>query len=183
MTKNELRDEIRSKRRNLTKDFIKKSSERIAKTVCPILSDATTVMVYLSSFNEPNTMEIIHYLKKIGIKIVVPISNTDTHTISLSYIRDTDDLTKGAYGILEPKFPILANSDDIDAVLVPGIAFSKNGDRLGFGKGYYDKFLADFKGTKIGICYDFQILDDIPSSAHDIKMDVIITEKRIYNDL
>lgn len=182
MTKEELRIYMRTKRRNLAKDYIKNSSKSITEKVCPILKNSSTVMVYLSAFNEPDTTDIIKYLEYNKIKTVVPMSNTDTHTMSLSYISDLDELQRGAYKILEPMSPVEANPNDIDVVLVPGIAFSKTGDRLGFGKGYYDKFLADFTGSKIGICYDFQVLDDIPSFPHDIKMDAIITEKRIYND-
>ena len=173
---------MRTKRRNLTKEFIERSSKRITEKVCPILGSPTTVMVYLSAFNEPDTKDIINYLESNGIKIVIPISNTNTHTISLSYISGLDDLEKGAYGILEPVSPVEVNPKEVDVVLVPGIAFSKRGDRLGFGKGYYDKFLADFTGAKIGICYDFQMVADIPSSPHDIKMNAIVTEKRMYND-
>ena len=182
MTKDELRLKMRELRRNLSPDFICDASNEITNKTLSFIGHPDVVMVYLSAFNEPDTLKIINYLIKDNIKIVVPISNTEDYTLSLSYINDIDNLKKGAYGIYEPITITHASVDEIDIALIPGIAFSKNGDRLGFGKGYYDKFLSDFKGIKIGLCYDFQICDEIPVSSHDIKMDAIITEKRIYND-
>ncbi len=182
MTKEQLRLKMRELRRNISHEFICDASDEITKNTLSFIDKPDVVMVYLSAFNEPETSNIINYLISENIKIVVPISNTEDNTLSLSYITDMDNLKKGAYGIYEPIMINQAFVDEIDIALIPGIAFSKNGDRLGFGKGYYDKFLSDFKGIKIGLCYDFQICDEIPVSSHDIKMDAIITEKRIYND-
>lgn len=182
MTKEQLRLKMRELRRNLSHEFICDASNKITKNTLSFIDKPAVVMVYLNAFNEPDTLNIINYLISENIKIVVPISNTENNTLSLSYITDMDNLKKGAYGIYEPIIVNQAFVDEIDIALIPGIAFSKNGDRLGFGKGYYDKFLSDFKGIKIGLCYDFQICDEIPVSSHDIKMDAIITEKRIYND-
>lgn len=182
MTKEQLRLKMRELRRNLSPDFICDAGNEITKNTLSFIDKPAVVMVYLNAFNEPDTLNIINYLISENIKIVVPISNTENNTLSLSYITDMDNLKKGAYGIYEPIIVNQAFVDEIDIALIPGIAFSKNGDRLGFGKGYYDKFLLDFKGIKIGLCYDFQICDEIPVSSHDIKMDAIITEKRIYND-
>ena len=81
-----------------------------------------------------------------------------------------------------PKTNITVPIHEIDTILVPAVAFSRSGDRLGFGKGYYDKLLMNFKGTVIGIGYDFQVIDELPSLPHDIRMNKIITEKRIYDD-
>lgn len=182
MTKDEIRISMREKRRQLTDDFILKSSDAITEKVIPIIKSLKCVMVYMASFNEPDTLTLIKHLTDNDIKVVIPVSSTSDCTIIPSYISSFESLRKGAYGIYEPQIVQEANIDEIDVVLVPGISFSKSGDRIGFGKGYYDKLLADFKGTKIGICYDFQMINEIPSSPHDIKMDMIITEKRIYND-
>ncbi len=182
MTKDELRTYMRQKRRELTDDFKVTSSSLIMQSIIPFISQLNCVMIYLSSFNEPDTSMLLSYLIDKNIKIVVPVSNTDDNTIIPSYISNIDDLHKGAYGIYEPKTINQANIEDIDLVLVPGIVFSKSGDRIGFGKGYYDKLLENFEGLKIGVCYEFQIVDEIPSSPHDVKMNMIVTEKRVYND-
>lgn len=183
MTKEEIRDFIKSKRRELTKNIIAEKSRIITDTVFQLscYKAAKTVMTYISSFNEPSTFEIIRDVIK-HKQLVVPVSNTDDFTIIPSYLRSENDLVKGAYGIYEPKKILSADISSIDIALIPGIAFDRTGARTGFGKGYYDKFLSDFSGVKIGICYDFQLFDEIPSEKHDIRMDMIISEKGIYND-
>jgi len=90
-----------------------------------------------------------------------------------------DDMKKGAYGILEPKTVRKADENNIDVILVPGLAFDRNGGRMGFGKGYYDRLLESSKAVKIGLCYDFQILEKIPTESHDVPMNFVITEKEI----
>lgn len=184
MYKDELRNSMKEKRRLLSEYFIKIASSEISKKVLSHNSiiTANNIMVYLSSFKEPDTFWLISELLNYGKKISVPVSDVDTCTITPSFITSLDSLQKGPYGIYEPTEILSVPINDIETVLIPGIAFSKNGDRLGFGKGYYDRFLSEFQGMKIGICYDFQIQDTIPTSSHDIKMDLIITEKRIYND-
>lgn len=182
MTKDEIRIEMRKKRRELSKDFILKSSGFIIDKVIPLIKSSNCVMVYMSSFNEPDMTKLTEYLINNNIRVVAPVSQTSDYTIVPSYISDLNSLNKGAYGIYEPDIIDKADMDDVDFVLVPGIAFSKSGNRIGFGKGYYDKLLAGYKGVKIGICYDFQIINDIPSFPHDVKMDIIVTEKRIYDD-
>lgn len=182
MTKDNIRVFMRKKRREITNDFKIYASNQISNKIIPIISSLSCVMVYMSSFNEPDTSAIVKYLIDNNIKVVVPISNVNDFTITPSYISCLDDLKKGAYGIYEPDVIYKAKLDDIDLILVPGIAFSKSGDRIGFGKGYYDKLLQNFSGKKVGICYDFQVIESVPASKHDIKMDMIVTEERIYND-
>ncbi|MGN0181376.1 MAG: 5-formyltetrahydrofolate cyclo-ligase [Candidatus Ornithomonoglobus sp.] len=182
--KDEIRNVIKTKRRMLTCDDIDEASGRITEHILSLdcYKNADTVMSYISAFKEPSTDGIISHLFSDNKRVVVPISNTDTFTITPSYLTSPDKLIKGAYGIKEPSECIKADISDIKLALIPGIAFDLSGARIGFGKGYYDRFLAAFKGIKVGICYDFQLLDYVPSSPHDIKMDIIITEKRIYND-
>lgn len=184
MTKDEIRLSMRKNRRVLTSDEVKTAGQNICKHIFSFdfIKDAKTVMTFISSFKEPDTDGILKELDKQKKKIVVPISNTDNFTIIPSYIDSSSSLTSGAYGIKEPSVIKPAQPSDIDVAIIPGIAFTKKGDRLGFGKGYYDKFLSEFKGIKIGVCYEFQLLDKLPVSEHDINMDIIVTEKRIYSD-
>lgn len=184
MNKDTLRETMRAKRRSLSPDFIKTASDKIKNTVLELacIKNSRLVMVYLSAFKEPDTFALISVLLDAEKEICVPITDVDTFTIAPSRLTSLDDLVKGEYGIYEPKEKISVPISQIDVALIPGIAFTSSGDRLGFGKGYYDRFLEDFKGMKIGIGYDFQITDEIPTDKHDIKMDMIVTEKRIYND-
>lgn len=182
MTKDEIRSELRAKRRALTAEEQNVMSVKITEQLIslPCIMQAETVMIYMSAFKEPSTAEIAEYLKSSQKKIVVPISNTQDYTITPVYLSGA--LSAGAYGIPEPTLCKPADIKAIDVALIPGIGFDLSGSRIGFGKGYYDRFLAEFTGLKIGICYDFQMLADIPTSEHDVKMDLIITEKRIYDD-
>lgn len=91
------------------------------------------------------------------------------------------DFTPGFYGVMEPsaQSPKIAVSD-LQGLLVPGLVFNKNGNRLGKGKGFYDKTLETYQGIKVGICFDFQISPDtLPTEAHDVKVDYLITESGV----
>lgn len=183
MTKDELRAEMKRLRRQLSKEEAEQKSRAAAGAVfaLPQYRSAATVMAYMSSFKEISTAAIISDAIK-HKRLVLPVSNTDSLTITPSYLKSESDLVKGAYGIYEPRVIEPAETDDIDAAIIPGIAFDRRGGRLGFGKGYYDRFLSEFRGVKIGFCYEFQLIDELPLDSHDIPMDIIITEKRIYND-
>lgn len=177
MIKDNLREEMRAKRRALTAEQVAAYSENIRKNTLEYIGSAKTVCIFLSAFKEPDTFGIINELWSRQINVAVPISNTDSYTITLSYIDNMEDLKKGAYGIYEPSVVKKAKESDMDVIFVPGLAFDRNGGRMGFGKGYYDRFLKNSRGIKIGLCYDFQLFDFIPTQSHDVPMDYIITEK------
>lgn len=88
-------------------------------------------------------------------------------------------LELGSFHIEEPSGEDFADVDDIELMIVPGVAFDRKGARLGRGKGFYDRLLATSKATKIGVGYEFQLFDSIPSEPHDVPMDMIITQKTI----
>lgn len=180
-TKNELRAQMKQRRRALT------ATEIAAKSRCitsQFLSSeqylrASCIMVYLSAFHEPDTAALIDRALADGKRIVVPITHTDTHTLTLSYLTDRGSLTKGAYHISEPAQIIPASERDLDAIIVPGLAFDTYGNRLGFGAGYYDRLLSDTSAIKVGFCYDFQLIDTLVAENHDIPMNMLITETKI----
>jgi len=99
-----------------------------------------------------------------------------------SEIKSFDELKKGTFGILEPpqdRFRKVRISE-FDLVIVPGIAFDLTGHRIGFGGGFYDSFLGSITATKIALAYEFQIVDEIPTRAEDVKIDILVTEKSVY---
>ena len=183
MTKDEIRSVMRAKRRALSAETAAKNSAEISKRLfaLPEFRRSETVMVYMSAFKEPSTDAILDRVLS-EKRAVVPVCDTEKHTIIPSYINSKNDLASGAYGIREPKNIMKADIDDIDLALVPGLAFDLHGARIGFGEGYYDRFLSEFRGVKLGICHDFQLLSEIPSLDHDSAMDIIITEKRTADD-
>lgn len=171
---------MKQKRKVLTTDEIHEKSIAICEKLLEInaFKNAKTIMIFMSAFKEPDTIPIIKNIFRLSKKVVVPVTDQQTKIITPSYINCLDDMIAGAYNILEPQIIKSAPLCAIDLVIVPGIAFDKNGNRLGFGEGYYDKFLKNYKKIKIGICYDFQLLDKLPADEHDIPMDIILTERQ-----
>jgi 5-formyltetrahydrofolate cyclo-ligase len=93
--------------------------------------------------------------------------------------RLTAELKKGRFGILEPAVPVFAGADELDLIIVPGVAFGQDGFRLGRGGGFYDRLLTFYQTIRVGLCFDFQCLETVPTEEHDAKMDVIVTNTRI----
>ena len=177
MDKNALRQEMKQKRREF-KDKEKaslKACENLIKT--EEYKNAKCVCVYMSAFGEVDTSHIIADCQKNNKRILVPITNVETTTLSLAEF--SGEFEKGAYGINEPETKVFAKFDEPDFIVIPGICFDKKGNRIGFGKGYYDRLLSETRGFKAGLCYNFQVTDAIDSDIHDVKMDAIITDEGV----
>ena len=181
MIKNELRAKMREMRRSLTADEVNEKSAVIARSLLNIsaVKDAKTVCVYISAFKEPDTRGIIDALLSSGKRVAVPVTDEENVTLSLSYIDNASELARGAYGIYEPTVIRRADENDIDVIVTPGLAFDTRGGRIGFGKGYYDRLFEKTDALRIALCYDFQLLEKIPTEPHDAPMDIIVTEKRV----
>ena len=181
--KESVRKEYKQKRAQLSIDD-KKSKSKSARNMflqSEFYKNSRCLMVYMSFGKETETDEIIKQAlldKKI---LSVPVTNAQTGEMRAVIIDENTQYTVGAFGIREPVSENICPIKDIDTVLIPGIAFDKKGNRMGFGKGCYDKFLEGFEGVKIGFCYDFQIAPDVPVEEYDIPMDYIICDKMIIN--
>ncbi len=167
-----------------TKDIkeLKESSEKIIKKLegLDCLKTAKTVMVYVSFKGEVKTHGFIKDLLRKNVRVCVPLCNSTDCTMTAREIKDFSDLKEGSYGILEP----CENSEivapyEIDFIVVPGCAFSRSGHRIGYGKGYYDRFLENIKAKTCGLCYDFSLVGELPYEKTDIPLDFIITENEI----
>jgi 5-formyltetrahydrofolate cyclo-ligase len=148
----------------------------------PEFSSANTLMLYMSKQTEVPTKPIVSKLLDEEKNVILPRVDADTKTMNAYQIKSLEELEISMLEILEPKLlytPI--NPKDIDVIIVPGVAFDISGNRLGRGGGYYDRFLDLVSAPKIAICYDAQIAESLPSQAHDVKMDYIVTEKRILS--
>ena len=135
-------------------------------------------MCYISLDTEVNTGEIIKGALKLGKRVFAPIIEGDT--LGISELRDLDeDLERGPLGILQPKKRSLHlfSPAGLDLALIPGLAFDKEGQRLGRGKGYFDRFLKELPKTvnTVGLAFDFQILESIPVSSRDIPVNFVIS--------
>lgn len=180
MDKDEIRDSIFKKRNKLEKKEIIEKGNIVKEKLFSLdeYKKAKTVMFFLSFGKEVYTYDLVRGVLEDKSKNVVVPKIKEFEIISCS-IKDFSELTPGAYRILEPVEVKEVNPGEIDIVLVPGIAFDKKGYRIGFGKGYYDRFLKRTKALKIGLCMDFQVVEEINYNEWDIKMDTIITEKQI----
>lgn len=136
--------------------------------------DAATVMIYWSVRGEVNTHDFIR--KWAGKKRLV-LPSVDGETMNLKIFEGSDALIAGdLYGIPEPDGPLFKDHKSIDLIVVPGVAFDRNNNRMGRGKAYYDRFLSSVIAKKIGVCFRFQMFDEIPADENDIRMDMVITD-------
>jgi 5-formyltetrahydrofolate cyclo-ligase len=146
--------------------------------------ESLATLFYAAFRSEVATEKLIR-LSLSGRRVtVLPRVDNAYGILKLYKIADWSDLVPGSWGILEPleAKETEIGIDDIDIVLAPGVAFDSNCNRLGYGKGFYDKLLSRKKGLNplvIGLAYEEQIVNTLPCNPHDIKMDIIITDKRI----
>jgi 5-formyltetrahydrofolate cyclo-ligase len=180
--KEKLRKEIKEKRIKQTKEENRKKSKEIKEKLFSLkqYKDAKTILFYVSYNGEVFTHEMIKEALK-EKKVVVPITNKKYYSLILSELKNWNDLKEGSYGILEPEEDCIkkVSIDENYLIIVPGVAFDCKGNRLGHGKGYYDRLLKDTNAPIIALAFEFQIMEKIPTDEHDKPVDIIITEKRI----
>ncbi len=180
--KEELRDHARTIRSTLSPAQIEEKSACICSAVHQILDGIDPVMVYVSKPLEVNTRYLIDYLINSRGRVIVPVIETDTRSLRLSYIRTPSVLVKSTFHVPEPVGnEIPARPDEVKAIIVPMLAFDRSGNRLGYGAGYYDRFLAGLPHIKkIGLAFSCMETGCIPCEPNDVKMDLVVTENGIY---
>ena len=184
--KKDLREEMLGLRDSLSEAEIARRSVLIGRLLfeLPEFRRAGAVMFYVSFRSEVRTQEMIQAALELGKKIIVPAVSSDRQALEPFFVDGLDQLAPGAYGILEPKDrERRAALEDIDLIAVPGCAFDPEGYRLGYGGGYYDRFLSTRQtATAVGLAFELQIIPDVPRTQnHDIPVDLIVTEKRVID--
>ena len=176
MEKKELRKIIRKRKNEHTDEELKALSEPIMeRLIChPKLKQSQTILMYYSLPDEVNTHVYIDKLISMGKNVLLPKVVDDENMIICHY-RSEADLCEGAYHIMEPIGKEFADYDKIELCVVPGMSFDLQNNRLGRGKGYYDRFLADFKGFTVGLSYNECIVDIVPTDEYDCRLDLIIS--------
>lgn len=181
--KNDLRIKYKTIKENISPEDKRKRDEYIFNrlTECQHYKEAGTVLCFVSTDVEINTHRIISHSLKLGKKVAVPRCTDKLGNMKFYLISSFSDLEKGLYGLLEPNTKkCRVFTDDANSIcIIPGFAFDAKGYRVGFGKGFYDRFLKNYSGIKLGICYNECIVNKIPSGRYDIASDYIITEKYI----
>lgn len=181
--KHELRKDMLSVREKHRDENRFSKDEDIKKRLfsLPEFVKAEVIFFYVAVRKEVRTQDMIVDAIDMGKSVCVPATDFENKTIKASRISRLIDLEKTSHGLLEPKNIDPVPPDKLDLIIVPGIAFDREGNRLGYGSGFYDRFLPAVKDRSkvVALAYDLQIAGRIPSGEHDIKVSKIITEKEI----
>lgn len=183
--KNELRSSLKSSRSRLDREKKADYDADIQSRVLALRSyaEASVIFTYVSMDTEPSTLGIIHAAWANGKRVAVPKCVKDSTEMTFYLIKSMDDLKPGYYGILEPDSERCEVISDYSHGLcvVPGLSFDAEGYRLGYGRGYYDRFLKQFKGVSVGLCYSSYVKWKLPRGDYDVPVDIISTERYVRN--
>jgi len=181
-----IRDQARKNR------IAQKDKDDVSRVICekfvalPAYTAAKTVMWYVDAGSEVRTRHALPAALSHGKRVVVPWCIVETNQLELFWLEDIAELVEGAYKILEPRPELrslpakIVKPGELDLVMVPGTAFDSRGGRMGQGKGYYDRLLANARlsAPLVGMAFDCQLFDEIPVAPHDVFMDFVLTESR-----
>ncbi len=174
-TKQEYRKIYLEKRKSLTRDAVIRSSKLIIEKihVLDIYKNAKIIAIYYPFNNEISLLDLAKEEKMICFPKVISYTQSKMEFYELG-LKTSSSL----FGMQEPTGKHITK-DEIDLFLVPGIVFSRKGERIGYGKGFYDQFLRNVNVPKVGIAYAFQVVDELPKSSTDVLLDKIITEEEV----
>lgn len=182
MDKKQLRKTLIEKRKNISKDkkalYDKEISHKIIES--DFFKNSGQVLVFSSTEDEFDTNLIVKSCRKEGKAVFYPICLDKTGNMQFRRVDSPDDLQIGMYNISEPE----AHCEEYkqkhnDLVIVPALSVDKNHCRIGYGKGYYDRFLKKFNGVSVCPCYSEMCEDELPTDEYDIKVNIIVTEKEV----
>ena len=182
MKKNEVRSQFRALRTSFSEEEIDRSSRLIFQNLQPIISEFQVIHTFLpiKKNKEINTWMLIHeYLNK--HQVVISRTDFDNHQMSHYLLTSDTNIVENHMGIPEPSNAEEFDIDQIEAVMVPMLAFDQLGNRVGYGKGYYDQFLGSLKPgvKKIGLCL-FPPVNMIEADEHDIRLDLAVTPDQVF---
>ena len=177
MTKKELRSFIRTKKKQYSAaDLAAKSEEICSKVLASVWwQEASSLLLYYPLKDEVDVRPLIQEAYRDGKQVLLPVCKGDD--LELHLYEGEASLSLGAFGIMEPTGPLFVLEDypKIQLAIIPGMAFDRVGHRLGRGKGYYDRLLPRLQAVRLqGICFPFQLLDEVPTDAHDIAVQEVI---------
>jgi 5-formyltetrahydrofolate cyclo-ligase len=177
---------MRAKRKEISQTERQEAGQEICKKLIEseiyLLLKSWKVALYLSTTHEIPTRYIAQSIWESKREVVVPYWSSTKESYQLTLMKPKAKLISGKMGIREPQERIPVTPEEVDAFILPGLAFDAQGGRLGYGAGIYDKILTQARKSvpKIAICYDWQVLEEsLPLEAHDIRMDWLVTEKRV----
>jgi len=192
-------DDLKSRQRRKAYDARNEQIDKgvMSRIICaqfvahPVYQQAKTVMWYIHCRSEVRTQSALVGELEAGKRIVIPYCTKDEqgrNKLGLWWLEDFAELVPGTWGILEPpkqRWGELGKEvapEQLDCVMVPGVAFDRNGGRLGNGAGYYDRLLKSVRADAvlIGVCFESQLVEQVAMDSHDVAMDIVMTEKNLY---
>lgn len=185
--KTEIREYYLEKRHALTDEFRRENNEKICRNM---ISSATfryadIILMYYPKDDEIDLRPIAEAALSSGKKIAFPRCNPEDHSMIFHYVNSFDELMPGSYNIMEPSedAPVFSLSETETSnviCIVPAVVFDKKGYRIGYGGGYYDRYLSGFRGTKVGMAYREFIVNSVPHGRFDLTVDVMMSERGLY---
>lgn len=182
ISKQILRQRILAERMALTPEEVREKSSLIAAKFLKLsqYSDAKTLLIYLPFRNEVDTAALIEKSRQHSKRILVPVCRPN-HKLLLSELHSLTEVAPSSYGIPEPSSEFIreVSPETVDVAVLPGVAFDKTGYRLGYGGGYFDRFVHLLRPDclKVALIYAFQLVETLPAEAHDLRADMLLTER------
>lgn len=180
--KQDIREKSRERRKNTPPDVRAEQDRKISENVRRLhqYNPCSTLLIYMSTPIEVDTKRIIENAWADGKRVAVPRCIPDTRLMEFYYINSFDDVEPGMFGVLEPKqeLPMVENFDGC-LMIVPAMQFDINGYRLGYGKGYYDRYMSRFTGVSAGLCYIEELRRHMYHGRYDKPVDIIVTDRCI----
>ena len=183
LEKNKIRQEILKKRNNLSTEEVEKKSDLIIQNLGKFIKNAENIMIFMDMKNE---VRITKLMKLYPEKSFFISKITDSKNREMKINRyNENELVLHKFGYYESSSSDFYNENILDIVIVPAVVFDLEKNRIGFGGGYYDTFLKKIREENkkvlfIGICYDFQIIEKVPAEEHDVVLDFVVSESRIF---
>lgn len=176
MTKTEIRAQIAETKKTLDSHTLEKMSAAVVHKfqTWEVFRSARAVGAYMPMPDEVDITPLFQCLDK---TFYIPAFDESSGGYRMA--RLPAELKKGRFGILEPAVPAFATEDELDLILVPGVAFDRAGHRIGHGGWFYDRLLPQYRAMCAGICFDFQCLEAVPAEEHDVRMNWVVTETQI----
>ncbi|MDL2206373.1 5-formyltetrahydrofolate cyclo-ligase [Eubacteriales bacterium OttesenSCG-928-N13] len=182
MNKADLRREMRARRDAITAKDREILSMQLRERIFAMeeYQGACRLMCYAAIGSEPDLSQVIERALMDGKSLYLP--RTEQHHVMRAVrFHEGERLALGKMNVPEPQGDETIDPREIDLILVPGVAFDRAGNRMGYGAGYYDRFLVNGSGLKLGVCFEQQLLDALPTDENDIQMDALVTERAQYN--
>jgi len=184
-TKEELREHILDIRNRYDESKLSSMSQAINNKLNHLseFKEALNVSTYVSKSKEVGTIDFIMKALRNGKNVLIPIVEKGKKDLRFSQLLGMEELEEGSFGVLEPKenFRRFISGSEVDIAIIPGVVWSIEGHRIGYGKGYYDRYLSslDKNIPTVGLSYDFQLKSKVPVRKHDIGVQIIVTESKI----